>query len=129
MRKGVTTAGVAAVLLSLAAASASAGGSWYGFDVTVAKIGRSNTTYNELKTESGPFSLRDVSVGADYRVSVRLEERDNKTLSQYYEIGDIGYDIFRSEGRAGQYVHLRFKNPVTQIYDVNVVGDWSPDVP
>ncbi|MCG0238562.1 MAG: hypothetical protein L6E13_04745 [Firmicutes bacterium] len=128
-RKRVMAGIVGLALVAMAGVSASAAGTWYSFNVTVPDWGGSTTTNNERKTVDGAYSIKDVKVGTNHTVSVRLEDLNFNALSSYSVIATGVERSFSSSGKAGQTVHMRLKTSTFQPANIQVQGLWSPDNP
>lgn len=104
-------------------------GTWYSYNVTVPKFAGSTSTNNITKQYNGDASVHSQSIGASYKLDVRLEKVDNSSASVWKEIDDSTRVWLPTSVAAGNQVHVRFKTKWSTPVDVQAQGCWSPDNP
>jgi hypothetical protein len=108
-----------------------ASGSFNSYNMTVPKIGGSNTTNNVTKASSSDNAVICSSqVGGGYTLNARVDLLNGSSASSSQTISNNQrreYVLIPST--AGSSYHARLSTGVLTLVDVQATGRWSPDNP
>ena len=108
-----------------------AAGSFSSYNMTVPKLGGSNSTGNVTKVSNTDKAVVcSQAIGGGYTLNARIELLNNTVAASYQSISSSQRREYTlNPSTAGSSYHARIATTVLIPVDVQAIGSWSPDNP